>query len=74
VNPPRRGSGDLRLEPLALWLRPRPGQPLLPQLRAALSGTPGAQPLRWAVTAVDPDRGLRVEGVLVIGAMAAAED
>ncbi len=29
-------------------------------------GWPGAEPLRWAITAVDPGRGLRLEGVGVM--------
>lgn len=59
-----------RLHPLDLWFAPQEG-PLLPQLRQALRlGAerqlgPGAEPLRWAITAVDPQRGLRLEGVLV---------
>jgi hypothetical protein len=53
-----------RLAPLALWLRPEPA-PLLPQLRAALAAA-GGEPLRWAITAVDPVRGLRVEGVQLL--------
>jgi hypothetical protein len=57
----------VRLEPLELWLSPAPG-PLLPRLRAALADHAcrrGAEPLRWAVTGVDPGRGLRIEGVLL---------
>ncbi|MCT0225720.1 hypothetical protein [Synechococcus sp. CS-1328] len=54
-----------RLEPLELWLKPAAGA-LLPQVRASLAAqSGGAEPLRWAITAVDPDRGLRVEGVWV---------
>jgi hypothetical protein len=49
------------LAPLELWLQPRPGA-LLPQLRAAFAAA-GIEPLRWAITAVDPQRGLRLEGV-----------
>jgi hypothetical protein len=52
-----------RLAPLELWLRPEPA-PLLPQLRAALAAA-GGEPLRWAITAVDPERGLRLEGVVL---------
>ncbi|MCP9833438.1 MULTISPECIES: hypothetical protein [unclassified Cyanobium] len=58
------------LVPLELWLQASPGL-LLPQLRQALAreacrlaGT-GAEPLRWAITAVDPQRGLRLEGIVV---------
>ena len=59
------------LQPLELWLMPGAG-PLLPQLRQALAAAscaqagPSAQPLRWAITGVDPHRGLRLEGVLVV--------
>ncbi|MBW4530632.1 MAG: hypothetical protein KME02_08105 [Aphanothece saxicola GSE-SYN-MK-01-06B] len=58
------------LVPLELWLQAAPG-PLLPQLRQALAGEArrlagaGAEPLRWAITAVDPQRGLRLEGIVV---------
>ena len=60
----------LRLQSLDLWLQPADA-PLLPQLRQALAEVaasqlgPGSEPLRWAITAVDPLRGLRLEGVLV---------
>ena len=60
----------LRLQPLDLWFAPGDG-PLLPQLLQILRQSaerqlgPGAEPLRWAITAVDPQRGLRLEGVLV---------
>jgi hypothetical protein len=56
--------------PLELWVCPAPA-PRLPQLRQALSrearrlAGEGAEPLRWAITAVDPRRGLRLEGVVV---------
>jgi hypothetical protein len=58
------------LVPLELWLQPRAGA-LLPQLRRALDqearrlAGAGAEPLRWAITAVDPGRGLRLEGIVV---------
>ncbi len=60
----------LRLLPLDLWVPPAPG-PLLHRLRLALAGEarllggPQAVPLRWAVTAADPERGLRLEGVVL---------
>lgn len=60
----------LRLQPLDLWFAPSDGS-LLPQLRQVLRQAaadqlgPGAEPLRWAITAVDPQRGLRLEGVLL---------
>ena len=58
------------LVPLEFWLTPSPG-PLLPQLRQGLArearrlAGEGAEPLRWAITAVDPRRGLRLEGIVV---------
>ncbi len=52
------------LAPLELWLRPRPGA-LLPQLHAAFAAA-GIEPLRWAITAADPQRGLRLEGVQLL--------
>ncbi len=58
------------LRPLELWLQAAPGE-LLPQLRPALQAEArrlageGAEPLRWAITAVDPERGLRLEGIVV---------
>ena len=62
----------MRLEPLQLWLRPAQG-PMLSQLRPALAAAaeeqagPGAQLLRWAITAAEPERGLRIEAVLLVG-------
>ena len=41
----------MRLEPLELWLEPVPG-PLRPQILAALRQH--GEPLRWAITAVEP--------------------
>jgi hypothetical protein len=58
------------LVPLELWVRPTPG-PRLPQLRQALArearrlAGEGAEPLRWAITAVDPRHGLLLEGIVV---------
>jgi hypothetical protein len=58
------------LVPLELWVRPSPG-PRLPKLRQALArearrlAGEGAEPLRWAITVVDPVRGLRLEGIVV---------
>lgn len=37
-------------------------------------GWPGAEPLRWAITAVDPNRGLQLEGVGIWEAGALPED
>ena len=54
-----------RLELLELRLRRRSG-PLLPQIRAALAGR--GQPLRWAITGVEPDPAgaqLRIEAVMI---------
>jgi hypothetical protein len=68
--------GELQLQPLELWFQPGTG-PLLPQVRAALgrqarrspadAAAGFAEPLRWAITAVDPERGLRLEAVMLIG-------
>jgi hypothetical protein len=58
------GAPAPRLAPLELWLRPQPGA-LLPQLHAAFAAA-GLDPLRWAITAVDPERGLRLEGVTLL--------
>jgi hypothetical protein len=55
----------VRLEPLELWVQPMAG-PLLPQLRAALAAA-GGEPLRWAITAVEPGRGLRIEAIRLLG-------
>lgn len=61
-----------RLVPFAFW-QPlesiRPDPPRLQDLRRAMElhlaelGFPGAEPLRWAITAVEPERGLRIEGI-----------
>ncbi len=62
----------MRLEPLHAWFQPQPG-PLLPQLKPALlaraqqQAGPGAQLLRWAITAAEAQRGLRIEAVLLVG-------
>ncbi len=58
------GAAGPALAPMELWLRPRPGA-LLPQLRDAFAAA-GIEPLRWAITAVDPQRGLRLEGVQLL--------
>ncbi|MEB3352855.1 MAG: hypothetical protein VKM34_01275 [Cyanobacteriota bacterium] len=68
------------LVPFTFWragddLPARP--PVLDNLRAAIAahladlGRPDAEPLRWAITAVDPERGLLLEGVAVGGSMPA---
>jgi hypothetical protein len=68
--PPPPAQGAPLLVPLELWLQPVSGA-LLPQLGPALQAEArrlageGAEPLRWAVTAVDPARGLRLEGIVV---------
>ncbi len=43
---------------------------MLPRLRQALAEAAGVdgEPLRWAVTAADPGRGLRLEAVLIVSA------
>ena len=62
----------MRLEPLQAWFQPQPG-PLLPQLKPALlaraqqQAGPGVQLLRWAITAAEAERGLRIEAVLLVG-------
>ena len=62
----------MRLEPLAVWFQPAAGA-LLPQLRSFLLAAGQAQAgasarlLRWAITVVEPARGLRIEAVLVVG-------
>jgi len=62
----------VRLEPLAVWFQPAAG-PLLPQLRPFLLAAGQAQAgasarlLRWAITAAEQGRGLRLEAVLVVG-------
>jgi hypothetical protein len=48
----RSEAASVRLEPLELWLEPVPG-PLRPQILAALR--PYGEPLRWAITAVEPN-------------------
>ncbi len=62
----------MRLEPLQTWFQPQPG-PLLAQLKPALLARaqaqvgPGVQLLRWAITAAEAERGLRIEAVLLVG-------
>lgn len=62
----------MRLELLQLWFKPLPG-PRLSQLRPALLAAaqeqagPGAELLRWAITAAEPVRGLHIEAVLLVG-------
>ncbi len=62
----------MRLELLQLWFKPLQG-PTLSQLRPALLAAaqeqagPGAELLRWAITAAEPVRGLRIEAVLLVG-------
>ena len=66
----------VNLLPLQTWVQPGPG-PLLPQLRSHLAVIAlrqaglGAQPLRWAITAVDPARGLHIEAVVLVERTAA---
>ena len=62
----------MRLELLQLWFKPLEG-PRLSQLRPALLAAaqeqagPGAELLRWAITAAQPVRGLHIEAVLLVG-------
>ncbi len=57
---------------LAASTSPKPDPPDPTALRGAIAaqlaglGWSGAEPLRWAITAVDPLRGLQLEGVGVI--------
>jgi hypothetical protein len=66
----------VKLEPLAVWFQPAAGA-LLPQLRPFLLAAGQAQAgasarlLRWAITAAEPARGLRIEAVLVVGDLGA---
>lgn len=62
-------------DPQAPSTSPQPDPPIPPDpaaLRDAIAahlaglGWPRAEPLRWAITAVDPLRGLQIEGVGVI--------
>jgi hypothetical protein len=68
---------ELMLVPFSFWLRhdgsraeAESGQPpVLAGLQQAMVeqlaalGHPDAEPLRWAITGVDPNRGLRLEGI-----------
>ena len=62
----------MRLELLHFWFKPLQG-PTLSHLRPALLAAPqwqagpGAELLRWAITAAEPVRGLRIEAVLLVG-------
>ena len=71
-------SGALELVPFCFWVPraaggSRPPDSVGPPDPAALRdvirshlahlGCPGDEPLRWAITAVDPIRGLQLEGV-----------
>ena len=61
----------MRLVPLLVWFQPVAGA-LLPQLDRFLAAEarrrcgPQADVLRWAITAAEASRGLRIEGVLVV--------
>ena len=58
-------STTLRLEPVELLLRRQPG-PLLAQIQKSL-GERG-EPLRWAITGVEPDGAeslLRIEAMVI---------
>lgn len=68
----------MRLLPLELWIQPAPG-PLLARIRQELAAAArsahgqSARPLRWAITAVHPARGLRIEALLVCEAAPALD-
>jgi hypothetical protein len=51
------------LKPLLITLERGPG-PLRPQVLAALAAH--GRPLRWAITAVEPERGLRIEAIRLL--------
>lgn len=67
----------MRLQAETFWWSPAPG-PLLPQLHNELAdlcrrqGGTGSRPLRWALTAAERGRGLRIEAVLVLEGIATA--
>lgn len=74
---PGQDQGPL-LRSFHFWLSPQPGalgsspdpQHLVAAIAAHLAdgGVPGAEPLRWAITAVDPERGWCLEGVAITAA------
>ena len=78
LDPPAIDPPRTLLVPFSFWLArdagaSRQSDPPDPAaLRGAIAahlvglGWPGAEPLRWAITAVDPLRGLQLEGVGVI--------
>jgi hypothetical protein len=72
VDPAHAPQSAPLLVPFTFWWA---GPPALPGLRAAIAahlldlGWPGAEPLRWAITAVEPGRGLQLEGIAVSGAL-----
>lgn len=70
-------AGQPALVSFCFWLAaPAPGAeprpPRLQVLREAMvahlagGGWPGAEPLRWAITAADPRRGWQLEGVALL--------
>ena len=76
LEPPALDTSALVLMLFCFWLphaagptSPRPDPPDPVALRVAIAahlgglGCPSAEPLRWAITAVDPLRGLQLEGV-----------
>lgn len=74
---PAASQSETELVAFAFWLARggNGGSALRPfALRAAIAvhlealGWSGAEPLRWAITAVDPARGLQLEGVALAGA------
>ena len=67
-EPGLAADGGLALVPFSFWLQTRLPASLTALHQAmddqlAAQGHPGAEPLRWAITGCDPDRGLRLEGV-----------
>jgi hypothetical protein len=75
LDPPAIDPPRTLLVPFSFWLARAAGAshqsdpPDPAALRDAIAahlvglGWPGAEPLRWAITAVDPLRGLQLEGV-----------
>jgi hypothetical protein len=57
------------LIPFGFWLKPCSRTAQAGDVQQAMAdhldalGHPGAEPLRWAITVIDAQRGLRVEGI-----------
>ena len=74
---PGPDSPKTTLVPFSFWTNGTGAS--VPRLSAAMAeqflalGLRQAEPLRWAITAVDPQRGLQLEGIVVAAAPPAAE-